>query len=158
MVVRSDITIDWSQSPRIITVLAPSTSLTIQDLVDTCRSLESNQLDLSYDHIIDASGKQNLGGGILVGITATLNNALLKFEDRGGPTYAQCYVNGGNLVATDNLGAYQTSPINPSAFTQVILTSSTSASMITTGGSSLTTEQAAQLEAASKYALLNFIK
>lgn len=129
MTVRTDVTIEWGTSPRIITVAAPSTNIAIQDLVDTCRTLEAEQADLTYDHILDASGKQNLGGGVLVGITCTLNNALLAFEARSGPTYTQCTVNGGNLVAVDSLGAYQTTPISPTAFTQVILTSSSSATL-----------------------------
>ncbi len=129
MTVRTDVTIEWGTSPRIITVLAPSTNITIQDIVDTCRTLEGEQIDLTYDHIIDAAGKQNLGGGVLVGVTCTLNNALLAFEARSGPSYTQCTVNGGNLVAIDSLGVYQTTPIEPTSFTQVILTSSSSATL-----------------------------
>ena len=41
MSIRSDIWVNWSASPRIIWVTAPSVVLTIQDLVDTCRSLEA---------------------------------------------------------------------------------------------------------------------
>lgn len=133
MTVRTDVTIDWSQSPRIITVLSPSANITIQDLVDTCRTLEGEQIDLTYDHIIDAAGKQNLGGGVFVGVTATLNNALLAFEARSGPTYTQCIVNGGNLVATDSLGVYQSTPIEPTAFTQVVVSASSSGTLVSVG-------------------------
>jgi len=40
MVVRSDLTFNWASSPRLITVQSPSTEITIQDLVDTCRNEE----------------------------------------------------------------------------------------------------------------------
>lgn len=156
MVVRTDIIVDFTQSPRIITVLSPSVNLSIQDLVDTCRSIEVTDFNLIYDHLIDASGKQNLGGGLYVGVTASLNNALIAFQARSGPSYIQCTVNGGNLVAIDSNGN-NISPIQPTAFTQVITTSSSSSTLIT-GGSALTNTQATQLQQAAQYAILNFIK
>ena len=58
MTVRNDISIDWTQSPRVLTVLSPSTTITIQDLVDTCRYLEVLDFDMIYDHLIDAAGKK----------------------------------------------------------------------------------------------------
>jgi hypothetical protein len=66
-------------SPRIITVLAPDTAITMQELVNQVRDWEDEQTDMEYDHLIDASGKQPLGGGVLVGITVTLRNAQLAF-------------------------------------------------------------------------------
>jgi hypothetical protein len=127
MAERTDITVDWRVSPRIITVASPSTEVTIQDLVDTLRGFEDDLVNMSYLQIISAAGKENLGGGVLVGITATLLDALLEFEARGGPTYTQCVVSGGNLVAVDSVGATQTTPISPTAFTQVVITASSSA-------------------------------
>lgn len=128
MSVRGDITVNWNTSPRIITVASPSTSLNLQDLVDTLRTLEAEQVDLSYDHILDASGKQNLGGGVYVGITVQLYNAQVAFEARTGPSFIQCSVAGGNLVAVDTSNN-TISPIYPTAYTQVTLTSSSSATL-----------------------------
>lgn len=128
MTVRSDVTVDWSVSPRIITVLSPSAEITIQDLVDTCRELEDDVQNLTFAHLINAAGKDDLGGGVRVGVTATLQNAVLAFETRPGPTYAQCRVTGGNLVALDATGT-NISPIYPTAFTQVLTTSSSSATL-----------------------------
>lgn len=129
MAVRNDVTIDWRVSPRIIEVASPSTEITVQDLVDTLRDAEDDLENMSYDQIISAAGKEELGGGVLVGITATLLNALLQFEARPGPTYTQCTVSGGNLVAVDDVGVTQTTPINPTAFTQVVVTASSSATL-----------------------------
>ena len=90
-------------SPRIITVPeADGTEITIQSLVNQIRDWEDNQANLSYDHLLFASGKDDLGGGVLVGITARLINAKLKFEARASPT--TCTVTGGNLVAVDANG------------------------------------------------------
>lgn len=115
-------------SPRIITVLAPATDITMQDLVNLVRDWEDEQVDMEYDHLIDASGKQPLGGGVLVGITVTLRNAQLAFEARPGPTFVQCNATGGNLVAFDDFGNLIPA-IYTTAFTQVILTSSSSATL-----------------------------
>jgi cytoskeletal protein CcmA (bactofilin family) len=128
MTVRTDVVIDWTVSPRIITVLSPSTEIVIQDLLDTCREAEDDLPNLIHKQIISAAGKENLGGGVKVGITVTLLNAVLAFEARPGPSYVQCRVSGGNLVAVDSVGA-DISPIYPTAFTQVITTASSSATL-----------------------------
>ncbi len=127
MAVRNDISIDWSLSPRIITVEAPSIEITMQDLYDTLRTEEVVQVDEPY--VIAGAGKEPLGGGVVVGLTLTLNNALLAFEARTGPSYIQCNVAGGNLVAVDSNGNPVNSPIFPTAFTQIVLANSSSATL-----------------------------
>lgn len=128
MTIRGDVYIDWNASPRIIWVESPSTELILQDLVDTVRELEAEEVNLAYDHILDAAGKDVLGGGVYVGITVTLNNAQVAFEARGGPSFVQCNVSGGNLVAVDDIGNDIT-PIYTTAYTQVVRTSSSSATL-----------------------------
>jgi len=128
MVVRSDLTFNWASSPRLITVQSPSTEITIQDLVDTCRNEEQKLQNLGYDRLIDAAGKEPLGGGVLVGITATLLNAQLAFEARPGPDFVLCTISGGNLVAEDDLGSI-IDPRSPTAFVTIDRTSSSSATL-----------------------------
>ena len=128
MSIRSDIWVNWSASPRIIWVTAPSVVLTIQDLVDTCRSLEAELENMAFDYLINAVGKDSLGGGIYVGVTATLQNAQIAFEARTGPDYIQCSVTGGNILALDSSGT-EISAIYPTAFTQVIISLSASATL-----------------------------
>jgi hypothetical protein len=129
MAIRNDITFDMASSPRIITVDSPSTSVTIQDLLDTIRDFEDDLQNLSYPRLTDASGKESLGGGISVGITINLQNAKLAFEARLGPSFVQCEVSGGNLVAVDVNGSV-IDPIETTDYTQVIRTSSTSATLV----------------------------
>lgn len=129
------IIVDPNVSPRIITVPSPATGISVQDLVDLARDWEDQPENLEYDSLLDATGKENLGGGVKVGITVTLQNAKLAFEARLGPSYAQCTVSGGNLVAVDALGN-DTSPIQPTAYTQVVLAQSTSAALIEDASSS----------------------
>jgi hypothetical protein len=127
--IRNDLTVDWSQSPRIITVAYPSTEITMQDLYDTLRVLEAGFDAIDEPFIVDAGGKEQLGGGVLVGLTVTLQNALLAFEARSGPSFVQCRVSGGNLVAIDDVGDYFSSPIYPTAYTQIVLANSSSATL-----------------------------
>ena len=58
MTIRTDLTIDWEVSPRIITVASPSTEATVQDIYDTCMSLEAESGAIEDPHIIDAAGKE----------------------------------------------------------------------------------------------------
>jgi len=127
MAIRTDITVDWQASPRIATVAAPSTELTIQDLHDTLRYLEDTE-GASFPYIIDSAGKESLGGGVYVGITTTLQNCKVAFEDRAGPTFAQCNISGGNLVAVDDVGD-NIDPIQTTDYTQIIRVSSSSATL-----------------------------
>lgn len=99
MTIRTDVTVDWELSPRIIRVAAPSTGITIQDLVDTCRYHEEMLINLDDSHLIDAAGKDFLGGTTYVGITATLQNAKVTFEARKTPL-----VSGSTATSDDTAG------------------------------------------------------
>ena len=132
MSVRNDVSITWSVSPRIIEVSKEGTSpteITAQDLYDTVRNLAAQVAAMAEDDIIDAGGKEVLSESLLVGLTVKLKNAKVKFEDRPEPTYIQCQVSGGNLVAVDGTGESM-SPIQPSSYTQVILAQSSSATLV----------------------------
>lgn len=107
MAIRSDVQVNWWTSPRIITVLAPSLEITIQDLVDTCRWLEEQFPNMAYPHLINAAGKDALGGGVLVGITATLQNAVLQFEGR------TCQLTSGTVTENDARGITLTAAGSP---------------------------------------------
>lgn len=135
MTIRNDVTVNWASSPRIITVASPSETITIKDLYDTLRSLEASLSSMDDDSIVEAGGLEDLGGGVQVGLTVTLLNAKLAFESRSGPAFSQCRISGGNLVAKDSAGTYFSSPIESTAYTQVILSNSSSATLMVTDGS-----------------------
>lgn len=205
MATRTDINVDFSVSPRRIVMDAPSLSITMQDLVDTLREIEDDlPLGMSNPRLLDASGKEPLGGGVSVGITVALQNAVFEAEARnvaaesgthtgststtqlidsaadfvaagvergsliinftdqsivdvlevvdantlnirgsltGGTdndfdngdaykvyNHVQVQVFGGNMTSVDDLGA-DIDPISPSAFVQVVRTSSSSATI-----------------------------
>ncbi|MBI5044646.1 MAG: right-handed parallel beta-helix repeat-containing protein [Candidatus Levybacteria bacterium] len=118
----------FNKNTKIITVGSPQTTLTIQDLHDDIRLFEHLPQNLEEAQIANASGKQSLGGGVTVGITLELiNNWRLAFEARPGPDTILCSVTGGNLVATND---YDNNPIYPTAYTQVTIAQSSSATVI----------------------------
>ena len=127
MAIREDVTIDWSVSPRIIQVAAPSVTIKVQDLYDTVRSLAATMQAMDDTEIIDAGGTESLTDTERVCITVTLLNAKLKFEPRS--TWTICTVESGNLLAKNVSGASM-SPIEPSAYVNTDRAKSTSGTLI----------------------------
>ncbi len=118
----------FNKTTKVITVESPQTVLTVQDLHDDIRLFEHLNQNLEESQIANASGKQSLGGGVQVGITLELiNNWRLSFAARPGPDTILCSVSGGNLVATND---YDNNPIAPTAYTQVNIAQSSSATVI----------------------------
>lgn len=114
---------------RVIQIDSPQIAVTIQDLINQIREYEDDLANLDYPKIANATGKQSLGGGASVGITLELvNNWRIQFEARAGPETVLCSVTGGNLVATND---YSNNPIKASAFTQVVISQSSSPTIIT---------------------------
>lgn len=107
------LTIDTQVTPRIITVDAPDTAITIQELVDLLRDWEDTSVQADDDQIISAAGKEPLGGGVTVGITATLQNAQLAFEERVTPleTGTVTTANGSGTTLIDNTATFQTNNV-----------------------------------------------
>ena len=118
------LTFDFVNS--IIEVPTPDTTLDIQYLINQIRDKEDDAVPaMVYPKIADASGKEDLGGGVKVGITVRLLNSWqVRFQARAGPTYTQCQITGGNLV-----GGLGGNPIATSAFTQVVQVSSAAATI-----------------------------
>ncbi len=82
MTTRTDIDITYTTSPRVVEVRAPSVEMTMQDWVDTLRKQEDTFQGMSYKRLVDASGKEDLGGGVSVGITIASQDSLLAFAGR----------------------------------------------------------------------------
>lgn len=148
MAIRTDVTVDWDQSPRIITVLSPSVKISMQDLLDTLRSKESETFAMDNKPIVSASGKEELTDIDAVGLTVKLLNAKVGFEARDGTEqggvdeWVLCTLGGGNCVAVDSDGQKMDAR-NPTSFTTIdrTLSSSATITIVSTGGSALTTEE-----------------
>ena len=110
MTTRTDVKVDFEDSPRIIEVASPSTEMTMQDLVDTLREQEDAfSKGLSHPKLIDASGKEPLGGGVSVGITTALQNALLSFEGRTTPAETGTVTTGSSTPVNGKISFIDTS-------------------------------------------------
>lgn len=103
----------------IIEVPSSDTTLTMQYLINEIRDNEDELTPgIAYNKIADASGKEDLGGGVSTAITVRLLDSWrVRFEARAELT--QCTISGGNLV-----GGPGGNPIAPSANTQVLNLSS----------------------------------
>jgi hypothetical protein len=88
--------LSFNQAAQRISVTSPQVALSCQDLIDAIREEEASERGIVYDKIADASGKDNLGGGVSTAITVfLLDNWQVQW-------YAGAYtatIGGGNLVA-----------------------------------------------------------
>ncbi len=113
---------------KIITVPSPDAALDLQYLINQVRYAEETlNPGIQYNKISDAFGKQDLGGGVSVGLTVVLLDGWrVSFEPRSGPDTVSCRISGGNFV-----GEAGANPVAPTAFTQVTISQSSSATIIT---------------------------
>jgi len=108
MASRDDVDIDFNPSPRIATVDAPSTEFFAQDVVDTLRVGEETFRGISETKLLDAAGKENLGGGVQVGITTTLQNTQIAFEGRTTPAQIGTVTTASNPPVSGLIDLYDT--------------------------------------------------
>jgi len=132
-------TLTFDRTTNGIQVNAPLTVITIQELVNFIREYEDEWESMGFSSLITGAGKDALGGGVFVGITMTLLDPWeIFFEARLGPDVVECFVRGGNLVATDVFGSARPA-MRESPFTFAVIEQSTSASLIEeTAGLTLT--------------------
>lgn len=108
---------------------ADAQPLLVQDLVNAIRTEEASERGIAYDQILDASGKEDLGGGVYTGITAGLRSTW-KLNFAGGAY--QATIGGGNVA--DVLAR-----VNNTGSPQVLALSSAAATIISGSGGSVPT-------------------
>lgn len=122
----------------------PSQDVTIQSLINSIATAEASEQGILNDQIADREGKTDLGGGVTVGITVELlGNWQLKWP--AGNYVAK--VTEGNLV-----GGPSGDPIAYSAGVQQLVIQSAASTIVTTGGSALTTAESERLERIEQFA------
>ena len=137
-------TLQFNKVDKTIIVPISDDTITIQEVYDQSQEWLAQPINFDVQAFISAGGKESLGGIFSVGITITLiNDWRIKFEDRPGPTWVRTYVTGGNLVAINSFG---NDPIAPSNFTSVEIRQSTSPSIVESGVSGLTPDEAQRLK------------
>lgn len=123
------VTLTFDKVNEIITVDISEIEATIQDLHNAIKDWEDNLQNCEIAKICDSYGKQQLVGGIYVGLTMVLYDWKLAFAARGGPDWVECVISGGNLVRYDTVAEGYTSPIEPTAYVSVTISSSSSATL-----------------------------
>ena len=123
MATRNDITVSQYLSPRVAEVAQPSTEVVMQDYVDTLRSEEDDFRSMSFAKLIDASGKEDLGGGVLVGITVSEQNVQLAFEPNVTPVHIGTVTTAsgppsavGRMQFTDSTADFVADGVQPGSF------------------------------------------
>jgi len=117
MTSRFDVVQDFNPSPRVSVVDAPSVEFVAQDIIDTLRDREQNTRGISELKLINGSGKENLGGGVNVGITLELQDNLIAFEGRTTPAETGTVTTGssapvsGLISFTDTAALFQTNNV-----------------------------------------------
>lgn len=115
---------------------ADAQPITVQTLINSIRTEEASERGITFDQIADASGKADLGGGVLVGITVSLRSSW-KLDFAAGAY--QATVDGGNL--SDALAR-----INNTGSPQVLVRASAAATVISTSGATPPTASAIAAE------------
>jgi hypothetical protein len=128
------VAIEFDHTQHLINIMSPQNTLSCQDLLDAIRTEEASATGINYPQIASASGKEDLGSGVNVGMTVALIEPWqVKFW--AGNYIAK--VAGGNLV-----GGLGGDPIAYSAGVQVLLVQSAASTIVTQStGSGLSAEE-----------------
>jgi hypothetical protein len=109
------VTVDWNVSPRIIKIPLGTLEVTAQDLLDTCRAIESAIDALDNLRLVDSvEGETALDDvGTQTTITLTLLNAQVYFTPDNvpvstGTATANASTVGGRITLTDGVATFQT--------------------------------------------------
>ncbi len=119
--------ITFNYYTQIIDITSPQTTLDIQLLINAIRAAEFDNIGMVYPQIAEASGKTDLGGGVITGITLYLYpNWQIRFWE-GNYTAT---ITGGNI--TGGLGGQ---PIAYTPGVQILIIQSASSTLVFgTGG------------------------
>ena len=137
--------IEFDYTTNLINITSPQNTLSCQDLIDGVRLQEASEIGINHSQIATASGKEDLDSSVSVGITVNLISPWqIMFWEPDDPMLDNyiAKVAGGNLV-----GGISGDPVAYSAGVQVLLVQSAASTVVTTGGSALTTAEHAKLMA-----------
>lgn len=130
----------FDKANKLVIVDIASTEVTCQEIVNKVRDWSDNQDNLEVQTFMFASGKEALDAETDVGITVRFVDWKLQFADRPAPTWVICTVKSGNFIGETASGIAQY-PIEPAQYVNSLIAQSSSATIISTGGSALTGEE-----------------
>lgn len=119
-------TLSFDRLTKLMTVDLPDTEITMQEIHNQVREYSAELVNLSIEQMISSGGKEDLKNGSFVGITSTLlDDWQIAFAARPGPTWVQCEIKGGNIVAENVNG-----PIYNTPYVNVNYAASSSATLV----------------------------
>lgn len=126
------IELDPTVTPKLVNITSPTTEITVQDLVSTIRNWEDETPALSFNKVIDAVGKADLGAGVVSGIILTLGSEWrIKFWSGVG----QGVIKDGTIVPTSG---YNGNPIESTGGNDSVVVLNQIGGVITQVGSGVT--------------------
>lgn len=132
--------LSFDHTTRLINIQSPQDTLNCQDLINAIREEEASERGILYDQIATASGKEDLGNGVYVGMTV---NLLSPWQVKFWAGNYIAKIAGGNLV-----GGILGDPVAYSAGVQVLLIQSAASTVVVTSDG-LNSAQAALLQTAA---------
>jgi len=119
---------------KVVEITTPTTTVTVQELVNTIRDWEDELGNLSYNKVIDAVGKADLGGSVYTAITLTMSDTW-QIQFWNGVVVG--YIKDGTVVG--GVGGY---PVKPTGGADTIIVNNQVGGTISlSGGSAPTVEQ-----------------
>lgn len=107
---------------EIIDITAPQTEVSAQELANEIRYAEDNFTGMAYHHIANMAGKEDLGGGVITGITIEL---LPDWQIRFWEGTYTAKITGGNII-----GGLNGNPIAYTPGVQVLIIQSASSTLV----------------------------
>lgn len=123
--------IEFDYLNSLINITTPQNTLSCQDLINAIRDKEASVEGIYYPQIATASGKEDLGSGVAVGLTV---NLLSPWQVKFWSGNYIAKIAGGNLV-----GGIDGDPVAYSAGVQVLLVQSAASTVVSIDGASLPT-------------------
>lgn len=132
------VVLNFDRTNRVI-IVDTATTLDLQDLYNQCKDKEDDPEYMDEPIICTATGKQVLTAVVKVAITLQMENGwTLGFKARAGPAFTLCFIEGGNIVSSDEVVGNW---IEDTAFVQINYGASSSATLVSSGGVALTSQQ-----------------
>ena len=107
MTIRTDIVVDFQESPRIIDITTASESLNVQDSHDTLTTIQDSEEGGQFPDLVSSSGGEDLGAGVTVGLTTVLSNCQYAFQPTT-PQETGTITTGGTTLLIDAVATFQT--------------------------------------------------
>jgi hypothetical protein len=80
MAVRSDFSVNFELSPRLVDITSTSEEISVQDSHDTLSGIQDSSEGGQFEFLVSSAGGEALGGGVSVGLTTVLNDAQYAFS------------------------------------------------------------------------------